>query len=110
MNGLIYFTPDHQTLGDVWSGGVDVLVKVPERFQVKATYMNGRRDETNYWFAQIESQRNSRNSPDVGGQVSNSVEALENPVGMGVLDLMGLSGRLYHNMQEGQPHGNCTGS
>jgi hypothetical protein len=98
LNGLIHYTNDEPTYGDVWLGDIDVLVKVPKSFGLKAIYINGKKDELNYWFAQITPDDGS--SVKIGEAIPKKAKELKQPVKMGVAKIVGASGRVYHHMKD----------
>ena len=98
LNGLVHYQNDEPTYGDVWSGDIDVLVKVPKPFSLKAIYINGKKDNVNYWFAQITPQDGS--SVKLGGVIPRKARELSSPIKMGVAKIVGVSGRVYHHMKD----------
>lgn len=105
LDGYINYTPDDVMFGDVWSGDVVMGVKVPKPFELKALYFNGKKGDVNYWFCQIDpvggGSGEARQPGDVLGK---EPKELSKPVNLGIVQLVGLTGRLYHHMSE-QPSG-----
>ncbi|MEO9964868.1 MAG: hypothetical protein ABJF11_03715 [Reichenbachiella sp.] len=105
LDGFIKYTPDDAVFGDVWSGDVIMSVKVPRPFQLNALYFNGKKGDTHYWFCQIDPAFGDKSQGRQPGDVlSKEPREMPKPVSMGIVDLVGISGRLYHHMSE-QPSG-----
>lgn len=106
LDGYIKYTPDDAVFGDVWSGDVIMSVKVPKPFQLNALYFNGKDGDNHYWFCQItpaaEGEQSQGRQP--GDVLSKDPKEIPKPVNMGIVNLVGVSGRLYHHMSE-QPSG-----
>lgn len=105
LNGYINYTPDDPVFGDVWSGDILMTVKVPTKFALNALYFNGKKGDTNYWFCQIDPKTADQAgglNRQPGDVLSKDPRALENPVSMGAVSLVGITGRLYHHMKEQQ--------
>lgn len=105
LTGMVNYTPDDPVYGDVWSGDIDMRVKVPKPFILNATYINGRVGDNSYWFVEIrgneEQQSGQANkSYKLGDPIAKEAKPLANPVNMGIANLVGVSGRLYHHMSE----------
>ncbi len=108
VTGLIYFTPDDPRLGDVWQGAIDVIVKKPKNFIIPAVYVSGRKDDTNYWFAELgvtpqvdpEAIQGVKSfTANVAGDISEQDPGkIDSPINFGAFSLVGLVGRAYHNM------------
>ncbi len=108
LNGEVFFTEDHPLYGDVWSGAVDVLVKVPKPFTVQAAYLNGREENTPFWLAEIGGSaasvvNTSNGAPDgvenIGGKMERAMEVPPGGVKMGIAEIMGIRGRVFHHMK-----------
>jgi hypothetical protein len=98
FNGIIHYQANVPVYGDVWVGDIDVIIKKPKPLVISATYLNGKKDGFNYWFAQVSPD----NGPEVklGDVIPKRARELKNPVNMGVAKIMALSGRVYHNMKD----------
>lgn len=109
LNGPIQYIPKHPDYGDVWSGDIELKIKVPKDIEFRAIYINGRKDDLSYWFAQIDPVENresdkKRQAYEIGKPLPKGAREIKNPVKLGVLNLVAASGRVYKHMSE-QPGG-----
>ena len=80
----------HEVYGEVYTGNVDVLVKVPRRFKASALYMNGNTEEVpDYWFVGFNgvTQKSDSTTGAKGGYIP-----------LGIVNILRINGYLYHNM------------
>ncbi|MFM9836898.1 MAG: hypothetical protein ACKVOQ_01470 [Cyclobacteriaceae bacterium] len=100
LNGFVFYKKDQPLYGNVWVGDIDVLVKHPKEFSLKVIYLNGRTaDDQHYWFAQI--SPNDGTTYKLGDVLPKKARALQSPVNLGVADMVGVSGRVYRHMKDG---------
>lgn len=104
LDGFVEYTPNDPDYGNVWSGDIAMNVKVPKPFVLNATYINGLKDDNSYWFVEIRGDDVEAEGGDkpykLGDPIPREVKPLKNPVNMGIANLVGVSGRLYHHMSE----------
>lgn len=102
FGGIIHYTANDPVFGDIWKGGVALNVKIPKKFVLQGVYINGRKGDMPYWFAQISGVDEKGK---VGDPMSKSPKPLSSPVNLGPVELVAASGRLYHHMTdvEGRP-------
>ncbi|WP_372530152.1 hypothetical protein [Ekhidna sp.] len=104
LEGWVEYRPSDPTYGNVWSGDIDMKVKVPKPFVLNATYINGLKGDNSYWFVEIrgnDDEGDGESKPyKLGDPIDRTVKPLKNPVNMGIANLVGVSGRLYHHMAE----------
>ncbi|MCP4459087.1 MAG: hypothetical protein GY816_13850 [Cytophagales bacterium] len=102
LSGMVHYTPNDPVYGDVWwSGDIVMNVKVPKPFNLQAVYVNGRKGDNSYWFAEIRGNEGGNGQDyELGETISKEARELEKPVSMGKADLVGVAGRLYHHMSE----------
>ncbi len=100
LNGFVFYKADQPVYGNVWLGDIDVLVKHPKPFSLSVTYLNGRTVQgTHYWFAQIAPSDGV--SAKLGDVMPKRARALTNPISLGVASMVGVSGRVYRHMKDG---------
>ena len=104
LDGYIEYTPDNPTYGDVWTGDIDMAIKVPRPFAMNAVYINGRKDDLSYWFVQVSPPRGDGQPYSIGAPLPKKVKPLPQPADLGIAKVMAASGRLYHHMRE-EPSG-----
>lgn len=95
--GLIYYSADDPVYGDIWKGGVKLDVKMPKKFSLQGTYVNGRKDEMPYWFCQISG---AGSTTKIGEPMDKKAKKLSSAVSLGPVELVAASGRLYHHMTD----------
>ena len=100
LDGYIQYTPEDPTFGDVWAGDIDMFIKVPRPFAMNATYINGRVDDLSYWFCQITPPRGDGKPYKIGEVIPKTAKPLDKPANIGIAEIVGASGRLYHHMSE----------
>lgn len=105
LNGPIQYIPEHPEFGDVWSGDIELKIKVPKEVEFRAIYINGKKGDLSYWFAQIDPVEDrdndkKRQAYKVGQPLPKGAREMKKPVGMGVLNLVAASGRVYRRMSE----------
>ena len=103
LDGYVSYTPGDPTYGNVWSGDIEMKVKVPKPFVLNATYINGLVEDNSYWFVEIrgDDEGSGDKKPyKLGDPIDKKAKALANPVNMGIANLVGVSGRVYHHMSE----------
>lgn len=100
LDGFMSYTPDHAVYGDVWVGDIDMTIKVPKKFAFSAIYFNGKKDDVSYWFCQVTPPDGSNKPYELGTPLSKTAAPLEKPVDIGIAQIMGASGRLYHHMSQ----------
>lgn len=96
LNGQISYQDDEPTYGDVWMGDITVTIKVPKPFSLTAIYINGKKDDLNYWFAQVTPKDD--NTVKLGDVIPRKARPLNKPISMGPARIVGVSGRVYHHM------------
>ena len=117
FNGMIQMTEDHPIYGDVFSGGIDVRIKVPDPnkpIDIQAVYMNGRKDGVAYWFVEVggeaksipvkttansDSYETPKGMDNVGGEMSEQKTEPANGINLGIMEIMALRGRVYKRMR-----------
>ncbi len=119
LNGLIWLTEDHPVYGDVFTGAIDAVIKVPDPnkpFSVSVAYMNGRKEGVSYWFVEAgagamnvqQPEQNSASSPEgmdnVGGEMPEGMQEVGGGFKIGIMELMAIRGRVYKHMS-GDPVG-----
>lgn len=123
--GKAWLNEDHPIYGEVFSGMVDVLVKIPQDFKISASYMNGRTKEgVKYWFIEVgggagaASGNNSQSSNDnsggnnsaaqekalassdeMGKEMDQDMQEAPSGIKLGVMEIMAIRARLYKNMR-----------
>jgi hypothetical protein len=102
FEGLIKYTADDGTYGDIWKGDVILTVNLPKKFELGGIYINGRKDDMPYWFCQI-SGVDKTDKP--GTAMDKSAKPLSQSVALGPVNLVGASGRLYHHMTDKAGYG-----
>jgi hypothetical protein len=100
LDGYMNYTPKHPVYGSVWVGDIDMTIKVPKRFAFNAIYFNGKKDDISYWFCQITPPNGSNNRYELGKPLPKTAKKLDDPVDLGLVQLVAASGRLYHHMSE----------
>lgn len=100
LDGYIQYSPDNPTYGDVWTGDIDMAIKVPKPFAMNAVYINGRKDNLPYWFVQITPPRGNGDPYAIGTPLPKKAKPLPRPADLGIAKVMAASGRLYHHMRE----------
>ncbi len=105
LSGWIKFSPDDPTYGNIWRGDINLDMKIPKPFAFTAVYMNGRKDDYSYWFCQltpgIKKDSSGKASP-MGGALSKSVNKMDNPVALGPVQIMGVTGRVWYKMVDSE--------
>jgi hypothetical protein len=100
LNGFVFYKKTQPVYGNVWLGDIDVLIKHPKEFSLKVVYLNGRTVEGNkYWFAQISPSDGTTYK--IGDVLPKKARALKSPVNLGVASMVGVSGRVYKHMKDG---------
>ena len=97
LQGLIHHSPNDPVFGTVWRGDIDFEVKVPKKFSLDGVYINGRKDNSAYWFCQISP---SDGKTPTGGAISRGVKPLNNSVNIGLVSLEAAAGRVYRGMHD----------
>lgn len=100
LDGFMNYTPQHPVYGDVWLGDIDMTIKVPKKFAFNALYFNGRKDDISYWFCQITPTGSSNTPYELGKPLPKTAKPIKDPVNIGIAQIVGASGRLYHHMKE----------
>lgn len=103
INGLIHFTKDHPVYGDMWSGDVTALIKVPSPFEVRVAYMNGRKEGVSFWLAEAggaaaSTQEEKTDMSKVGGEMDKKMQEPPKGLKLGPVEVMALRGRVCHHM------------
>lgn len=96
--GMIEFRKNEPGFGDVWKGNIQLIVNSPLAFSIGATYINGKKDNTNYWFLQIEPVNEKEGSK----QQNKQPKVLKNPMNIGFVKLVAVSGMVFHHMNDKQ--------
>jgi hypothetical protein len=102
FEGLIKYTADDETYGDTWKGDIILTVNLPKKFDLAGIYINGRKDDMPFWFCQISGVDKNEKS---GSIMDKTAKPLSQPVGIGPVNLVGASGRLYHHMTDVSGYG-----
>jgi CheY-specific phosphatase CheX len=105
LDGFMSYTPKHPVYGDVWLGDIDMTIKVPKKFAFNAIYFNGRKDDVSYWFCQLTPPGDENTPYQLGKPLAKSAKPLKDPVNIGIAQIVGASGRLYHHMKESPGNG-----
>lgn len=100
LDGFMNYTPKHPVYGDVWLGDIDMTIKVPKKFSFNAIYFNGRKDDISYWFCQLTPPGDNNTAYQLGKPLAKAAKPLKDPVNIGIAQIVGASGRLYHHMKE----------
>lgn len=98
LTGMVGYRPDDELYGTVFMGDLTLIVREPEEFAIRGTYVNGRKEEQSYWFAQLQTQ-----DPDeeVGAPLSERAKPLKDPIKLGFVNLVAASGRIMKKMSIG---------
>jgi len=100
LNGYIGFSPNDAIYGDVWRGDIDATFKVPEKFSFNVAYLIGKKDELDYWYCQARPASSKKADKSEGLTADRKAYPLKDPVKLGPVELVGISGRLYHHMKD----------
>ena len=97
VKGKINYEKNNDRFGDVWKGIIDLVVRKPKPFTLKAIYINGRKDDLSYWFAQISP---ADGKTDIGGVIPKKAVKLDKPAKIGPATIMAALGRVYNKMRD----------
>lgn len=105
LNGLIHFAKGHPQYGDMFAGDIMANVLVPSSFQIRVVYMNGRKDGTSFWMAEVGSAvaaAEEGQAPDLtkasGSLGKETLKETTSQIELGVVKIMAIQGRVYHHM------------
>ncbi len=96
-SGKLDFCNNDPVFGKVWKGDIEMAMTSPLPFSIEATYITGRINDFNYWMIQIEpKEENSKQN----SKTTKRPKILKNPVNLGFIKLMAVSGRVFHHMTD----------
>ncbi|MEM9337490.1 MAG: hypothetical protein AAGA66_02095 [Bacteroidota bacterium] len=100
LNGYVQFYQYHPNYGDVWVGDVDLTIKVPSQFTLNTYYLQGKKDGSSYYFAEVKVTEESNGTKELGDPLDELAPAsLPNGPKLGSMRLVGIGGRLYKRMK-----------
>jgi len=97
LQGWLKFTPEDPVYGNIFRGDISINVKQPKPFAFSGVYINGRKDNSAYWFCQL---TGGSQTGQLGKALSKEVVKMDNPVDMGPVQIIGIIGRLWYRMVE----------
>ncbi len=99
LNGYVQFYQYHPNYGDVWVGDVDLTIKIPTQFTLNTHYLQGKKDDVSYYFAEIKVTDESNGTRELGDPLDELAPAqFSNGPRLGSVRLVGIGGRLYKHM------------
>lgn len=100
LSGYVNYERDNAVYGDVWLGDFNLEITKPKRIEVSGVYISGKKDGLAYWFCQVEPGTNSGTPTKLGTSLSQEPKVLSDPINLGFVSMVAISGRVYHHMNE----------
>ncbi len=98
VHGVSKFYPNDPDFGDIWRADINLIIKKPKNIPLKGVYINSKNAEgIPFWFAQVSADDIGAK---LGGDITKSPKALENPISLGSIDIVAATARVYRHMKE----------